>query len=67
MHFHKLLLLKKFIWSYPKDFGLYGLKEATLSWFEHLKGHLEQQGFGASKIDQCVYQLKTNGLSSHLH
>ena len=49
MHLHKLPLLKKFIWSDPKDFGapypdntyvlklnksLYGLKEATLSWFE---------------------------------
>ena len=35
--------------------SLYGLKQASLSWFEHLKTHLEQQGFVSSSADQCLF------------
>ena len=35
--------------------SLYGLRQAPLSWFAHLKEHLEQQGFVPSKVDQCLF------------
>ena len=33
----------------------YGLRQAPLSWFAHLKEHLEQRGFVSSKVDQCLF------------
>ena len=35
--------------------SLYELKQAPLSWFEHLKTHLEQQGFVSTSADQCLF------------
>ena len=35
--------------------SIYGLKQVPLSWFEHLKTHLEQQGFVSSSADQCLF------------
>ena len=35
--------------------SLYGLRQAPLSWFAHLKEHLEQRGFVPSKVDQCLF------------
>ena len=35
--------------------SLYGLRQASISWFAHLKEHLEQQGFVPSKVDQCLF------------
>ena len=34
---------------------LYGLRQAPLSWYDHLKGHLEQRGFTQSKYDPCLF------------
>ena len=34
--------------------SLYSLRQAPLSWFEHLKKHLESQGFVASSVNQCL-------------
>ena len=34
---------------------MYGLRQAPLSWFAHLKEHLEQRGFVPSKVDQCLF------------
>ena len=39
--------------------SFYGLKQAPLSWFAHLKQHLESHGFIASSIDQCLFINKT--------
>ena len=53
----------------PKDFSakqdgdfvlqlnksLYGLHQAPLSWYEHLKTNLEQCGFVPSKVDPCLF------------
>ena len=35
--------------------SLYGLRQAPLSWFAHLKEHLEQRGLVPSKVDQCLF------------
>ena len=35
--------------------SLYGLCQARLSWYEHLKTNLEQCGFTMSKIDPCLF------------
>ena len=35
--------------------SLYGLQQAPLSWFEHLKTHLESHGFKESSVDQCLF------------
>ena len=57
----------------PKDFAppedgdfvlrlrksLYGLRQAPLSWYDHLKGHLEQRGFKKSEYDPCLFYDKT--------
>ena len=34
--------------------SLYGLDQAPLSWFTHLKQHLETCRFRSSSIDQCL-------------
>jgi len=39
--------------------SLYGLKQASLNWFEKLKQGLMDQGFTSSEIDPCLY-LKEN-------
>ena len=53
----------------PKDFSakqdgdfvlqlnkcLYGLCQAPLSWYEHLRTNLEQHGFVTSKVDPCLF------------
>ncbi len=39
--------------------SLYGLKQASLNWFEKLKQGLKDQGFTPSEIDPCLY-LKEN-------
>ena len=53
----------------PKDFSakqngdfvlwlnksLYGLCQAPLIWYEHLKANLEQCGFVTSKVDSCLF------------
>ena len=38
--------------------SLYGLQQAPLSWFEHLKIHLESCGSEASSVDQCLFVNK---------
>ena len=38
--------------------SLYGLHQAPLSWFAHLKQHLENHGFRSSSIDQCLFYNK---------
>ena len=35
--------------------SLYGLKQASLNWFEKLKQGLVDRGFTPSKIDPCLY------------
>lgn len=35
--------------------SLYGCKQATRNWFQHLKKGILAQGFHQSKIDQCLY------------
>jgi hypothetical protein len=39
--------------------SLYGLKQASLIWFQKLKQGLVDQGFTPSEIDPCLY-LKEN-------
>ncbi len=39
--------------------SLYGLKQASLNWFEKLKQGLTDRGFSPSAIDPCLY-LKAN-------
>ncbi len=39
--------------------SLYGLKQASLNWFQKLKQNLVDQGFTPSEIDPCLY-LKKN-------
>jgi hypothetical protein len=39
--------------------SLYGLKQASLNWFEKLKQGLMDRGFCPSEIDPCLY-LKAN-------
>lgn len=39
--------------------SLYGLKQASLNWFEKLKQGLKDRGFTPSEIDPCLY-LKEN-------
>jgi hypothetical protein len=48
-------------WAYVLKLGksLYGLKQASLNWFEKLKQGLVDQGFTPSKINPCLY-LKEN-------
>ena len=65
--FAQSMLAEEVYMEIPKDFmtsdknndyilklnkSLYGLQQAPLSWFTHLKEHLEQQGFVPSKVDQ---------------
>jgi hypothetical protein len=35
--------------------NLYGLKDAGLTWFEHLKGGLESRGFRQSLVEPCMF------------
>ncbi len=35
--------------------SLYGLKQAGLNWFEHLKAGLERRRFKQSSIDPCIF------------
>jgi hypothetical protein len=35
--------------------NLYGLKDAGLTWFEHLKGGLESRGFCQSLVEPCMF------------
>ena len=39
--------------------SLYGLHQAPLELFDHLKSHLEQYGFVLSMIDQCLSYNKS--------
>ena len=52
----------------PKDFdsndsnsvlklntSLYGMRQSTLMWYEHLKAGLEKRGFKTSTTDQCLF------------
>ena len=34
------------------------MRQAPLSWFEHLKKHIESQGLVASSVDQCLFVNK---------
>ena len=38
--------------------SLYSLRQAPMSWFQHLKKHLESLGFVASSVDQCLFVNK---------
>jgi len=38
--------------------NLYGLKQAGLNWFNHLKQGLEDRGFQQSEVDPCVFLRK---------
>jgi hypothetical protein len=38
--------------------SLYGLKQASLNWFEKLKQGLTNRGFTPSEINQCLYMKK---------
>jgi hypothetical protein len=38
--------------------SLYGLKQASLNWFEKLKQGLTDSGFKPSEIDPCLYMKK---------
>ena len=38
--------------------SLYRLQQAPLSWFEHLKTHLESHGFEVRSVDQCLFVNK---------
>jgi hypothetical protein len=49
--------LRAYILNLKKS--LYGLKQASLNWFEKLKQGLVDQGFTPSKINPCLY-LKEN-------
>ena len=35
--------------------NLYGLKQASFSWYKNLRDGLKDRGFKPSKIDQCLY------------
>ena len=62
-------LTDKVYMELPKDFSakqngdfvlwlnksLYGLCQAPLIWYEHLKANLEQCGFVTSKVDSCLF------------
>ena len=39
--------------------SLYGLRQAPLSWLDHLKTHLESRGVTAIKIDPCLFINKS--------
>ncbi len=40
--------------------NLYGLKQASINWYEKLRDGLKDRGFKPSKIDQCLYM--TDGM-----
>ena len=46
---HYLLKLRK---------NLYGLKQASVNWYETLRAGLKSRGFKPFKIDQCLYMRK---------
>ena len=35
--------------------SLYGLKQASLNWFEHLRKGLEARDYVQSRVDPCVF------------
>ena len=35
--------------------SLYGMRQAALTWFQHLSNHLSQRGFNPSVIDPCLF------------
>jgi hypothetical protein len=37
------------------DKSLYGLRQAPLTWYEHLKAGLERHGFQMSSLDPCLF------------
>ncbi|MBW0565203.1 hypothetical protein O181_104918 [Austropuccinia psidii MF-1] len=38
--------------------AIYGLKQAALAWYNHLKNWLQSAGFNACKLDPCVFYWK---------